>query len=219
VNLVVILILKPIVGLARPTGAPNHQSVAVRACTATDLYSENCCEFGCNSAESPLSDVKYAAVTLMEREQGMSELTMAIVAYAEAMEAIQAIRQSVFQVEQGVDSDIDFDGLDEQATHIIAYWQKMPIGTARIRYLNNQTAKIERVAVLSSFRGKRIGKQIMEKAIAFLYTKAIPVIKINAQTQAKTFYEKLGFRQQGEEFEEAGIAHVEMKLEKFIPFS
>jgi predicted GNAT family N-acyltransferase len=149
----------------------------------------------------------------------MNSLTLKVVTYAEARDAIQTIRQVVFQVEQGVDSTIDFDGLDAEAVHILAYWQDLPIGTARIRFLSKNVAKIERVSVLSSFRGKRIGKQIMENAIAFLSTKKISVIKINAQTQAKLFYEKLGFRQQGEEFEEAGIAHVEMKLEKFMLFS
>jgi predicted GNAT family N-acyltransferase len=145
-------------------------------------------------------------------------LSMKVVAFSEAMDAIQTIRQTVFQQEQGVDPTIDFDGLDDQSVHILAFWQELPIGTARIRYLTEDVAKIERVAVLSSFRGMRIGKQIMECAIAFLNNKKVSVIKINAQIQAKAFYEKLGFYQQGEEFEEAGIVHVEMKLKKFMPF-
>lgn len=39
------------------------------------------------------------------------------------------------------------------------------MGTARIRDLDNQTAKIGRLAILSIARGQGIGKKIMEKAI------------------------------------------------------
>lgn len=48
---------------------------------------------------------------------------------------------------------------------IIAYLDNQPLGTARIRYVDNQTAKIERLAVLSVARGQGIGKKFMEKAI------------------------------------------------------
>lgn len=149
----------------------------------------------------------------------MDQVVLKIVAYSDALREIQAIRHTVFQVEQGVDSTLDFDGQDARATHIVAYLEGEPIGTARIRYLSDEIAKVERVAVLPPYRGQKIGRLIMEKAVDFLTKKGIPVIKINAQIQAKGFYEKLGFQQWGKEFDEAGISHVEMRLEKPIPLS
>lgn len=139
------------------------------------------------------------------------DLSLKVVQYLEAAPAIQSIRQAVFQDEQNVDSSLDFDGLDEESLHVVAYWKQQPIGTTRIRLLSDQLAKIERVAVLSSHRGQGIGKALMETAIAFLSQQNISEIKLNAQIQTKSFYEKLGFSPQGEEFEEAGILHIEMR--------
>jgi predicted GNAT family N-acyltransferase len=140
----------------------------------------------------------------------MGSLVLKIVAYTEAAEAIQSIRHLVFQVEQGVDPAIDFDGLDESATHIVAYWNDNPIGTTRIRFLDQQTVKIERVAVLTDYRSQGVGRKMMEAAIAFLDSQNYSQIKVNAQVQVKNFYQKLGFEQQGNEFYEAGISHIAM---------
>ena len=38
------------------------------------------------------------------------------------------------------------------------------------------------------------------------------VITIEAQVQARGFYEKLGFVQTSDEFDDGGIMHIEMKL-------
>jgi predicted GNAT family N-acyltransferase len=146
----------------------------------------------------------------------MNNVMLKIVAYSEAMMAIQMIRETVFQVEQCVAPHIDIDGQDDQAVHLLAYIHDKPIGTARIRYLSDSFAKIERVAVISSYRGQGIGKQIMGRAIAFLKAQRILEIKINAQVHAKAFYEKLGFEQYSEEFDEAGIPHIEMRIKNFV---
>lgn len=125
--------------------------------------------------------------------------------------AIQAIRRFVFQGEQGVDPVLDFDGHDETATQLIAYLEQQPVGTARIRYLDNKTAKIERLAVLSQARGLGIGKKIMQKAIEVVFEKDVQEVLIHAQEYVKGLHEQLGFQQEGERFEEAGIPHVKMR--------
>lgn len=141
----------------------------------------------------------------------MSQLKLQIVRYNEAKTAIDPIRRAVFQEEQQVEAGLDFDGLDEAATQMLAYWEDQPVGTARIRYLSDRLAKIERVAVLAAYRGLGIGKQLMNGALDFLEKQGVPEAKINAQMQVKDFYEQLGFQQQGEPFYEAGMLHVEMR--------
>lgn len=141
----------------------------------------------------------------------MSSLVLQIVQFEEATSAIQAIRYEVFHLEQGVALEIDFDGLDETSMHVIACQDHQPMGTARIRMLTDRLAKIERVAVLTAYRGQGLGKALMETAISYLDRQFVPEIKLNAQVQAKAFYEKLGFIPQGKEFDEAGILHIEMR--------
>ena len=143
----------------------------------------------------------------------MNNLDLKLTDYAAAKSAIQSIRQLVFQQEQNVDPDLDFDGLDDSATHILVYVDHQPVATARIRQLSDRTLKLERMAVLADYRGKGIGQQMVQLAIAEGDRQQVPQIKLNAQTQAKAFYEKLGFSAHGEEFEDAGIPHIEMRLQ------
>ncbi|MGB7445160.1 MAG: GNAT family N-acetyltransferase [Coleofasciculaceae cyanobacterium] len=141
----------------------------------------------------------------------MKQVYLKSVAYSEAISAIKAIRQSVFQEEQGVDAALEFDGKDEAAEHLLAYLNSQPVGTARVRYLSAKTAKIERLAVLSPYRGQGIGKKIMEKALEIAAHQEIKEVVIHAQEYVKALYVQLGFEQEGESFQEANIPHVKMK--------
>lgn len=146
----------------------------------------------------------------------MREVVIQRVAYQQAttdiQPDIQAVRATVFQVEQGVNASLDFDGLDPVAHHLVAYLNQQPVGTARIRLLNPQLAKIERVAVIAEYRGQGIGQQIMIAALDWLKQQHIPECKIHAQTAVVQFYRNLGFQPYGKEFEEAGIPHLEMRM-------
>jgi predicted GNAT family N-acyltransferase len=140
----------------------------------------------------------------------MSHITFKIANYKEYSAAIQGVRRSVFHIEQGVDPSFDLDGKDETADHILAYVENQAVGTVRVRYLDNQTAKIERLAVVSDFRGQGIGKRLMEEALNIAANQQINTVVIHAQDYVKSLYLKLGFFPEGELFEEAGIAHVKM---------
>jgi predicted GNAT family N-acyltransferase len=140
-----------------------------------------------------------------------NDLVIRMADYSIDQPRIYQIRYQVFQVEQGVDPSLEFDGKDEEADHLLAYWQGKPVGTARIRRLNSQVAKVERVAVLREARGLGIGKILMENALEFLNAANVSEIRIHAQEQVRDFYQKLGFEPEGAVFEEAGIPHVKMK--------
>lgn len=125
--------------------------------------------------------------------------------------AIKRVRQAVFQAEQGVSPELDFDGKDESSQQIVAYLDAQPVGTARIRYLDEKIAKIERLAVLPTVRGQGLGKRIMEKALEIAATNNIQEVVIHAQQYVMGLHQKLGFEPEGEIFEEAGIPHVKMR--------
>ncbi|HBB33073.1 MAG TPA: GNAT family N-acetyltransferase [Cyanobacteria bacterium UBA8803] len=141
----------------------------------------------------------------------MNQITLKVVNYAEHSAEIQLVRIQVFQVEQGVDPALEFDGKDEIAEHILAYVNERPVGTTRIRYLDRQTVKIERLAVLAAARGQGIGKQLMVKALEVAADNKMKEVIVHAQEYVKGFYQQLGFEQVGEGFAEAGIGHVKMR--------
>ncbi|GFE69740.1 GNAT family N-acetyltransferase [Chroococcus sp. FPU101] len=141
----------------------------------------------------------------------ISHLEIKIVAYTEAIESIKNIRYQVFQIEQAVAAELEFDGLDESAIHLLAYFDNKPIGTARIRQIDPETAKIERLAVLSDVRGLGIGTTLMETALELISrNKNTQKVVVNAQVYIKSLYKNLGFQAVGTPFDEAGIQHIKM---------
>ncbi|MCG8435383.1 MAG: GNAT family N-acetyltransferase [Gammaproteobacteria bacterium] len=123
--------------------------------------------------------------------------------------AIRAVRETVFIREQQVPEEIEWDGIDPNSLHVIAYdHQNKPIGTGRLQ----PSGKIGRIAVLRDYRGKGIGGKILEALIEEARQRNHIECHLHAQTQALDFYAHYGFVEEGEEFEEAEIPHKLMRL-------
>jgi len=120
-----------------------------------------------------------------------------------------AIRRQVFCIEQNVSEEIEMDEFDEDATHILAYIDNKPIGTARWRFTEDG-AKMERFAVLIEYRGKGVGEALVNYTLGKL--KDYDYIYLNAQESVIKFYEKFGFDVVGDRFYEADIPHKMMIL-------
>jgi predicted GNAT family N-acyltransferase len=121
-----------------------------------------------------------------------------------------ALRKTIFIEEQGVREALEMDGLDDQATLILAKMKAKPIGCARYRLLDHYV-KVERVGVLQESRGQGIGQAIMrfiEQEIAS--SSPVLTIKLHAQDHAIPFYHHLGYQDIGVPFYEAGILHQAM---------
>ncbi|MCB2106440.1 MAG: GNAT family N-acetyltransferase [Rhodobacteraceae bacterium] len=129
-----------------------------------------------------------------------------------ALAVCREIRDRVFCQEQGVSPELEWDGLDGQCSHLLASVDGKALGTARVRVLeNSQIGKIERVAVYRHVRGQGIGTRLTEAACQLLRTLACNTAALNAQVSARDFYAALGFKAQGEIFEDAGIPHIHMR--------
>lgn len=119
-----------------------------------------------------------------------------------------AIRTEVFCGEQKVSREIEFDGLDAECRHYLAMFGDKPVGTARVRALGDDRVKFERMAVHLEYRGKDIGRALMNRAIADAVATGATSGILHAQSHARGFYEKLDFAQNGDQFMEANIPHV-----------
>ena len=121
------------------------------------------------------------------------------------------IRHVVFVEGQSVPEEIEFDGLDGEALHFIAYDDaRRAIGTARMRVVDG-AAKAERIAVLEPARGTGVGRALVEAIEARARREGLRRVRLNAQVQASAFYEKQGYRPHGAVFVEAGIDHRAME--------
>lgn len=122
---------------------------------------------------------------------------------------IYKLRVDVFVVEQQCPYH-EIDDIDLESYHIYLQDDDSKILSYCRLYQQNDTYHIGRV--ISSTRRKGYGTQIMKTALEFAGQElhADSVI-IEAQTYAKNFYEKLGFTQTSEPFDEDGIEHIQMK--------
>jgi len=117
------------------------------------------------------------------------------------------VRETVFVSEQGVPADMEYDEWDPASLHVVAHGPAgEPIGTGRL--LPN--GRIGRMAVLSGWRDKGVGTALMSRLMEAARREGLSALALNAQTAATAFYRRFGFEVAGEEFMEAGIAHVSM---------
>jgi predicted GNAT family N-acyltransferase len=129
-------------------------------------------------------------------------------------EACFAIREEVFIKGQNVPVERERDGLDDEALHFLATNKGKPVGTARVRFKDEVTAKVERVAVVESARGLKIGKKLMQFIEMDDAVKSRPKIILQAQSYIVPFYESLGYEAYGDELMDVGIPHRNMSKQK-----
>ncbi len=122
------------------------------------------------------------------------------------------IREIVFIDEQECPPEEEFDGLDDESIHFIAYITGEPVGTSRYR-TTDKGVKLERFAVLKEHRGKGVGKRLVQTAIAQIAAtfEAGTLLYMHAQLDAMPLYARYGFEKVGDKFVEAGIEHFLMK--------
>ncbi len=129
------------------------------------------------------------------------------------LEDCRGIRRRVFIEEQDVPEDLEWDGQDAEAQHLLFRDGARPVGTLRIRRTGD-TGKLERVAVEADQRGKGVGDALVLKALEILRDDPdIARAKLGAQTYVIGFYEKFGFTTYGPVYDDAGIPHRDMVLE------
>ena len=143
----------------------------------------------------------------------VKNITFKLVSNDKELRSALEVRRQVFIQEQGITEDEEFDGYDRESLQMVVKDGKMVIGTARVRFMAPNQAKIERMAVLGSFRRKRIGSGIISFLKSELESKQIEHVFLHAQCTARPFYKACGFKETGPTFMEAGIRHVKMQLE------
>ena len=129
------------------------------------------------------------------------------------------IRQRVFVDEQSVPSELEWDGLDGEAEHFVALATaetehdpnaaRTVVGTARLRSVDGY-AKVERVAVVASYRQHGVGRCLMEAVEQRALERGLRELELSAQVRVVPFYERLGYTRRGEVFVQAGIDHLAM---------
>lgn len=134
---------------------------------------------------------------------------------AELQECL-AVRRAVFIEEQGVPEALEIDEWDVigGAQHLLVRQGGRAVACGRMRRYDDQTAKLQRIAVRQAGRGEGFGRRIVLGLEACAKEAGYKVAILDAQTQAEGFYKRLGYRTiSTETFLDAGIPHVRMQKE------
>ncbi|MDY7537316.1 GNAT family N-acetyltransferase [Undibacterium sp. RTI2.1] len=130
--------------------------------------------------------------------------------WAELQKEAQAIRYDVFVIEQNIPVELEWDEMDAQCLHAVAYdAQGTAVGTGRLL----PDGHIGRMAVRSAARGLGVGAAILQSLMQQARNRGDKAVKLNAQTSAEPFYARNGYSREGDVFEEAGIPHISMSHE------
>ena len=121
------------------------------------------------------------------------------------------IRTEVFVKEQNVPEVLEYEN-EEECMHFLIFQRRKAIGTARYR-ITERGIKFERFALLSEFRGKGYGRDILRYMLTDVHG-INKNIYLNAQVTVVDFYKRAGFVIDGKKFMEAGIEHYPME---YIP--
>ncbi len=119
------------------------------------------------------------------------------------------IRFEVFVVEQGVPPELELDEHDPLCVHALARRAAgLALGTGRLL----PDGHIGRMAVVREARGQGVGGVLLLSLLDAARQRGHREVELFSQVHARRFYERFGFVAVGPQFEEAGIAHVAMRM-------
>lgn len=129
----------------------------------------------------------------------------------DALARAHAVRRAVFVVEQEIPEAEEWDGRDAESVHFLAAGPDgAPLGTVRLL----PDGHLGRLAVLAAARGTGLGRDLVRAVEREAARRGMTRIELDAQVYAVPFYERLGYRAHGPEFDDgSGIQHRAMVRE------
>ncbi len=140
-----------------------------------------------------------------------NNLKVEVVKWIDGYDSLTMIREKVFIEEQKVTSQLEWDGMDKEAIHFLAFKDEKAIGCARALVIE-YCMQLGRIAVLKEYRGEGIGSALIEKAMTTAKLNQLSAIYISAQCHAIDFYKKFGFEVTSDIYLDAEILHRDMTL-------
>ncbi len=140
-------------------------------------------------------------------------ITSAFIPGTEDLSEPLFVRSEVFVKEQHVPEEEEYDAYDASALHLIVYVDERAAATGRIWH-DGKNFHIGRLAVLKQFRGQQIGDLALRLLLYKTFSSGADAIEISAQTYIMPLYRKFGFKEYGEEYMDAGIPHMAMRVGK-----
>lgn len=102
---------------------------------------------------------------------------------------------------------------EKQNLHIAAFEDDQMLGCCMLVEEEPEMVRLRQMAVINDLQGKGIGRALMQFAENLARDRGYKKITMHARKNAIGFYEKMGYRKKGVEFEEITIPHYVMEKE------
>ncbi len=131
-----------------------------------------------------------------------------------ALLTAQDIRKTVFVAEQKIPLNLELDGYDNDAIHLLALLDQEAAATGRLRKISASLGNISRIAVLPEYRGSGLGKAIVQQLEVIAKGQNLKEVELFPHVYLEKFYQGLGYRKT----EDAGTvgAHVLIRMVKIL---
>lgn len=150
---------------------------------------------------------------LLIYEAGESVVDIKTGSWTELKALASPLRYEVFVQEQEIDPELEWDTADETAVHAVVINKLgQAVATGRLLQPQSQVAQIGRMAVNKSLRGGSLGRLVVSTLIEKARLRGDREVLLHAQCSAEGFYRRLGFTAHGDIFQDAGIDHIEMRM-------
>ena len=144
----------------------------------------------------------------------MNRITVRLITYgSEDYRRELALRDEILRVPLGMSIYRENLAGETEDFHIGAFRGSVLVGTAVLSPHGGEEMQIRQVAVIEELRGHGIGTRLVRFAQEVAKGHGCRRIVIHARKPAVPFYEKLGYRVEGEEFVEVTVPHRQMCFE------
>ena len=111
--------------------------------------------------------------------------------------------------------EFDTRELEKEKDDILigAYEEDVMLGCCLLTVVAPQTVRLRQMAVKTGLQGKGLGRVLMQFAENLARDRGHTLMVMHARKTAVGFYEKLGYKTKGKEFEEVTLPHLVMEKE------
>ena len=155
-----------------------------------------------------MSDVRHQEPRPMNDPIAITEVST-----AEELEQAHEIRAKVLEEEQGFPHEINVDGADQSASHVLILDAGMPVATARLTIMPKGQGKIARIAVLSSHRGMGLGRRLIQELETIGGRSGLHTLSVEPHAHLESFFRDLGYETVAGSTDIAGHYLIRMKKE------
>ena len=106
----------------------------------------------------------------------------------------QAIRHQVFVEEQGIPAELEYDGADLSAIHVLAYQGEDAVATGRLLLEPDGVGVLGRIAVIAPVRGQGIGGQVVRQLEQCAVAAGVQRLILHPHAYLEKFYTALGYQ-------------------------